>query len=218
MDTFLVDEGLRGVISALFFTFTLKRTPKKIEYEKDYVFCPEDTLFTLRTCEKDVKRVENALIKYGGLDILRDMRLCLCYDNNSPYLAVFNYGKAVLTARRNLKNELAYPDVWEFFSRINKVNDEVLITSQQLRFRESRSGTLFAEYCPNNDITRLLLPVFFKQYKNRSFIIHDLRRGNIGISNGKQFYLENSLANCRFNQEQAQKHYKQLSEKYCFNK
>lgn len=218
MDTFLVDEGLRGVISALYFAFTLKRTPKKIECEKTYIPCPDDLVFTLRTSEQDVKRVERALIKYSGISILNDMKICLCYDNESPYLAVFNYASAVLSARRDLKNELSYPDVWEFYSRLNEVKSEVSKTIKTLAFRNSLSGTLLAEYCPNNDITRLLLPSLFKQYPKKAFILHDLRRGIIGISNGKQLYCESADMNFGFSANTRQKRYNEISLKYSFNK
>ena len=53
-----------------------------------------------------------------------------------------------------------------------------------LRFHETVRGVLYAVYSPDNDITELIAPHYLSRLGVQPFIIHDLKRGRIAISDG----------------------------------
>lgn len=218
MNTFLVDEGVRGVLAALFVAYTEKITPNKIECEKDYKPVQDDLPLYLRAAECDIQRVERALVRYAGLQILSDIKACLCFDGNKRYMTAYNYAHAVLESRRDIKQELSYPDVWEFFERVREVKKEAEYFIQSIKFRQNECGVVYAQYCPDNDITKLIMPSLFKQSPSKKFIVHDIRRNFVGICNGRDFYYEKQDSKGGFNFEKAQKYYQSIQEKYSIKK
>ena len=218
MVTFLVEEGLRGIIGALFFAFTQKITPNKIEWFNSYKPLKEDVLFHLRTSEIDLKRVERAIIKYAGLDAIADMNTCLCLNDKKVNIIVFNYASAILSARTNIKDQLCYPDVYEFFEGVNKVNEEIDRTCKFIRLNSTDNGLHFAEFCPNNDLTKPVARKMASKYQKTPFVLHDIRRGKIAISNGKTLYYENCSTSTGFDKDKTEKYYTELKKKYCIKK
>lgn len=218
MITFLVEEGIRGIIGALFFAFTQRVTPNKIEWVNTYKPEPEDVLFQLHTSEPDIKRVEKALIKYAGLDVIADMNTCLCLNDKKANIIVFNYASAILTSRRRIKDLVYYPDVYEFFEGIDKVNEEIERTCSFIRLTPNLNGLHFAEFCPVNDLTKPVARSLATKYQKTPFVLHDIRRGKIAISNGRSLYYENCGNNTGFDREKTERYYNELKNKYCIKK
>ena len=83
-----------------------------------------------------------------------------------------------------------------------------------MRFKETESGVLYAPYSPDNDITALLMPHFMKRLPYRPFVIHDLKRKTVGISDGRTFRMVKTDALAEITLSKDEKEYENLFKSY----
>lgn len=136
--------------------------------------------------EEKCVRVLKAVEKYDEKAV-EDILLALkCCDGLKEQTA-FNYIKRLMQAKAPVSKRLSMPEVIEFNDLVYKVTGELHRLKGLLRFMESANGALYAPYCPDNDITELLMPHFAARLKNERFVIHDTRRKLAGLYDGKQW-------------------------------
>ncbi len=185
MKIFLIDKSIDGILSALYVSFTEKIIPDEVEERN--VFQPQIDAVTINiiTNSNHSERVKKALFKYGGNDIIALMKICLKSNDPKCLLYTFNYGYLTLQERKDVSTHLGNKMVSDFSFTLQKVLHERHIMTGFLRFKESAGGVLYAQYSPDNDITDLLAPHFLRRLGHSPFIIHDLKRNVLCISNGK---------------------------------
>lgn len=136
----------------------------------------------LEKCE----RVRQGLKKYDRHaveDILTALRSC---DTRKEQVC-FLYLKRILEMKKPIRNAYALPEVVAFNDLLYKITGETHRLKGLLRFKETASGTFYAPYSPDNDITDLLMPHFAARFKAEKFIIHDIGRGIAGFYNGERW-------------------------------
>lgn len=198
MILFLCDYSIDGLLSALYISFTEKIKPISIVDRSNYQ--PRFDVFTreIKTDKNHADRVKNALVLYGGDDIVSHLRLCLSSCNERAFTIAFNYAYFTLLKRHDISKNLTQKCVYEFSYIVQKVLHERHIMTGFLRFFESSSGVLYAKYSPDNDITDFLAPHFLRRLGNIPFIIHDIKRNKIAISNGKIIKIEYTELSANF--------------------
>lgn len=184
MKIFTIENSIDGILSALFISFTEKIIP---DFVADYkTFQPRLDAIDIKIITDNVhaQRVKKALFNYGGDDIIYLMKICLMSCEENALTSAFNYGYLTLKLRKNVADRLSEKIVSDFSYTVQKVLHERHIVSGFLRFSESERGIMYARYSPDNDITQLLAPFFLKRLGHVPFIIHDVKRGKISISDG----------------------------------
>ena len=73
---------------------------------------------------------------------------------------------------------------------------------------------MYAEYSPDNNITNILAPHFLRRLGAIPFIIHDVKRGVVAISNGKSIKLTNTTLPVNFTSSAVEKEMNTLWRKY----
>lgn len=77
--------------------------------------------------------------------------------------------------------------------RISKyVSEEAHKLKGFLRFKELKSGVLYAEMSPNNNVIFILAEHFKKRLMNEKFLIKDVNRGIYAFYDGKKIYYLNN--------------------------
>ena len=185
MKTFVIDGNIDGILSALFVSFTENIKPDAVEDKEVYQPTIGSVCINIETDKVNAERVKTALFKYGGGDIVALIRVCLRSCDKKRLTTAFNYGHLTLKTRTDISNRLGEKAVSDFSFTVQKVLHERHIVSGFLRFKESARGVLYAQYSPDNDITELLAPHFLRRLGNIPFIIHDLKRNLIAISDGR---------------------------------
>ena len=185
MKIFLIDDNINGILSALFISFTENIMPDSIENKK--IFQPKigAVAIPIISDQKNAERVKTALFKYAGDDIIALIKVCLKSCSPHALTVAFNYAHLILKERRDISNMLGEKIVSDFSYTVQKVLHERHIITGFLRFSESERGVLYARYSPDNDITDLIAPHFLRRLGDIPFIIHDLKRNVICISNGR---------------------------------
>lgn len=185
MTIFKTAKSLDGLLDALFYSFTKKVIPDGVIslscYQMDFtsviVSVPKFSV-------KDRLRVKSALIKYGGEDIISDLEICLLSGDENALKYAFDYTRITLNSRKNCITDISNPFVAPFRYCMKNVLDERHRATGFLRFSESENGVLYAPFTPDNDITQIVAPHFLRRLGEIPFIIHDVKRNRIAVSNG----------------------------------
>jgi probable DNA metabolism protein len=184
MKIFTIEKNLDGILSALYFSFTEKIMPDLIEEIETYQPRFDGVIINIPTNISVCERVKNALFKYAGDDIVYHLKICLMCKEHTALIHAFNYAHLILKYRKNVADMFGEKAVSDFSYTVQKVLHERHIFTGLLRFRESLQGVLYARFSPDNDIVELLSPHFLKRLGKLPFIIHDVSRNKLVISNG----------------------------------
>ena len=182
-------KSLDGILDALFYSFTKKVVPDNVTplsvYQMDFTSV---IVNVPKFSENERQSVKSALNKYGGDDIINDVNLCLLSGNDNALKYVFDYTRATLNRKTNCICDISDPFVAPFRYCIKNVLDERHRTTGFIRFRESENGVLYAPFSPDNDIVELVAPHFLRRLGTTPFILHDVKRNRVAISDGNTFH------------------------------
>ena len=182
-------KSLDGILDALFYSFTKGIISDNVialnVYQMDFTSV---IINVPKFSEKDRLRVKSALVKYSGEDIINDVNLCLLSGDEKALKYAFDYTRATLNRKTNCICDISNPFVAPFRYCIKNVLDERHRATGFIRFRESENGVLYAPFSPDNDIVGLVAPHFLRRLGTTPFILHDVKRNKVAISDGNTFH------------------------------
>lgn len=187
MTVFLIDKSVKGICSALFYSFTERVAPDYVAPREGFVRNFNDRYIEIATDGENSQRVLRALNKYGEENIAEHIKFCLMSCDINALKIAFDYARFTLSERRDVSSFLADKRVSDFSFTIKKVFCENHRLKGFIRFKETANGILYAPYSPDNDITEILCPHFVARLSGVPFIIHDVKRNKAGVSDGKRF-------------------------------
>lgn len=214
MKIFLVDNDIDGLLSGLFVSFTEKIYPDQV-WDKA-VYQPRLDAIGINV-EKDTakaERVKKALYNYGGSDVIAHLKVCLMSCNAFALSIAFFYAHFMLEKRCDISEHMNDKRVSDFSYTVQKVLHERHIMTGFLRFMQSSNGVMYAPYEPDNDITSLLAPHFLRRLGLTPFVIHDVKRNKVAISNGKAIKVLNTNLPANFCPSKNEQHFTLLYKKY----
>ena len=192
MKIFTIDNNIYGILSALYFSFTENIIPDLIEDVKTYQPRFDGVIINVPTTQSFSERVKTALFKYAGDDIIYHLKICLMCKENTALIYAFNYAYLILKYRTDVSEMLGEKAVSDFSYTVQKVLHERHVFTGLIRFRESLRGVLYARFSPDNDIVELLAPHFLKRLGKTPFIIHDISRNKLVMSDGNKLKTANT--------------------------
>lgn len=214
MKIFLTDKTLSGILSALYFSFTENVIPDDVK-EKDFASRSfTDEYITVEPFVSGENRVRSALIKYGGVRTVNAAKICLLSCEEKAAKFAFDFLYLTLLRRKCVIEDLSEKTVTDFLYAVNKVLTERHRFTGFIRFKETESGILYAPFTPDNDVTALLMPHFIRRLSYRPFVIHDLKRGVVGISDGRSYKTVKTDAVAAVNLSQDEKEWENLFKSY----
>lgn len=214
MKIFLIEKSMDGLLSALFVSFTENIYPDDVLYNDTYQPRIDAISINIVTDKVKANRVKTALYKYGGDDIIAHLNLCLSSCSVNNVKTAFCYAHYTLKMRTDVSERLGEKCVSDFSFTVQKVLHERHIMTGFIRFKESSSGIMYAEYSPDNDISSILAPHFLRRLGAIPFIIHDVKRGKVAISNGKNIKIMQTSLSANFTPSDAEREMNVLWRKY----
>ncbi|MBQ8426750.1 MAG: TIGR03915 family putative DNA repair protein [Clostridia bacterium] len=214
MIIFVCDYNVDGLLSALFISFTEKTKPTEVVDRTKYQPRFDAYIREIKTDKLQASRVKKALFSYGGNDIVAHLKLCLSSCNERAFTVAFNYAYYTLLSKTDVSEHLSEKCVYEFSYIVQKVLHERHVMSGFLRFFESANGVLYAKYSPDNDITSILAPHFFRRLGRIPFIIHDAKRNTIAISDGNTIKMDHTDLPANFKPSESEKLMNDLWKRY----
>lgn len=214
MKIFLIDNDIDGLLSGLFVSFTEKIYPDQV-WDKT-VYQPRLDAIGINV-EKDTakaERVKKALYNYGGNDVIAHLRVCLSSCSPQALSTAFFYAHYMLEKRCDVSEHMNDKRVSDFSYTVQKVLHERHIMTGFLRFMQSSNGVMYAPYEPDNDITSLLAPHFLRRLGITPFVIHDVKRNKVAVSNGKTIKIMHTDLPPNFCPSDNEQHFSLLYKKY----
>ena len=214
MKVFLIERNIDGLLSALYVSFVENLIPKEVQEKNIYQIRADAVYIDIPTNRQHSNRVKKALYKYGGDDIIAHLKVCLASCLPTALTTAFEYARLTLSYRTDISERFEEKCVTDFSFILQKVLHERHITTGFLRFKESANGVMYARYSPDNDVTYLVAPHFLKRLGNTPFIIHDISRNVIAISNGQNISITQTNLPANFMPSDNEENFNLLWRKY----
>lgn len=182
---FITSDNETGLYSAIFYAYEKKIFPDKVICGDEQISFT-DTAVGIIADEQKAARVKKCLYACKTKRAACDIAVALKSGEQEKTTIIFNYAKLVIDNKmRDISNNFANNYVFKFNDIVRRVFTEVHRFKGFLRFEQSDKDFLYAHYRPDNDITAFLMPHFFARLNSLPFLIHDVKRNVIGMSNGK---------------------------------
>ena len=185
MKIFMVEKNIESVFSAVFKSFYDKIIPDLVVENEAYNQVLGDEVFIVLNNKSIYERVENTLIKYGGFDVLFDVKLALCSNDKDALTKIFNYLYFTFYSKKDVSKDLSSPFVCEYNYLLAKVKNEINKVIASLKFVKNINGRIYSEFAPKNDIIEMIAPTFIKKLSGLPFEIYDTKRNKRVFSDGK---------------------------------
>ncbi|MDY6367119.1 MAG: TIGR03915 family putative DNA repair protein [Clostridia bacterium] len=212
MTVFITDKNEYGLYSALFYAFTHKIFPDNvITFDEPTAFTDENVKINVN--KENAVRVKKAILKYGAEQSVNAVKVCLLSCEANALITAFDFCRKTLETRKNCIEDLSLRTTTDFLYTVKKVLHERHKFTGFLRFRESENGVLYAPYSPDNDITELITPHFVKRL-NSPFIIHDVSRNVVSISDGQTFKIVKTTLKAEFTESSQERECEELFRTY----
>lgn len=214
----ICEDSLEGIFTGIYDAYLWKKP-----LEQMHLLLEEDENYRLfavyQTCKPDiekVRKVSSRIIRSFG----RDTYYCFCQAMASREKdkadAVFHAVVEGLRMddKRNILGNLSNPDIYRVFQLSRNVGKEAHAYIEFLRFRELKSGLLFAEIEPKNNIITFIIPHFADRLPLENFVICDVGRQIFAVHEAKKewflVYGVEKLATIKDKLSDKEEHYGEL--------
>ena len=186
MIAFTFDGTKDGLLTCVFDCYYNKKVPQVVTSSPLQTGFG-DEIIGVETDFNKAERVQNCINSLKTANIAYDIDFALKSGEELKFTAIFNYiKKAIDNKDEDVSKNFADADVLNFRDIISRITFEAHRQKGFLRFVEAKDGFYYAKYEPDNDITELLMPHFKNRFKF-PFIIHDVKRNILGLSDGKKY-------------------------------
>ncbi len=214
MNVFIIQKNLDGILQSLYYSYINNVLPDKILDEKMYQPFIGAVTIEISPIDCELSRVKNALIKYSGKSILNQTEICLKAQDENALKIAFDYCYQTLKYRSDISGCLSFDAVSEFFITVRKVLNERHRALGFLRFSVTKNGIMYAPFSPDNDIIDMVSPHFYQRLNKTPFVIHDLKRNKVAISNGEQVFYTQTTCKAELTLSENEEAFLSLWKKY----
>ncbi len=193
MTVYQCEDSLEGIFTAIYNAYQDGRSPEDTRITVNgelFLFARYVTVDA--EGEKTLKVMNTLKVRFGEDDYLR---LCLALSSSHEEKAQAVYQTVALglgekCSRGHLFDDLGNQWIHLAFTLARAAQNENHHLRGFLRFRELKSGLLFAVMGPKNNLLTFLMPHFSDRLPGENFIIYDEFRGLFGVHPaGGQWYV-----------------------------
>ncbi|MBP5466944.1 MAG: hypothetical protein J6Y43_05225, partial [Clostridia bacterium] len=121
MNIILSEKTVDGIATAIFISYADKLFPVRIEEKGVIQPAFSDNFISFMPSREKAARVKKALVKYGGLSIIPEIKLCLLSCETDCLTTAFNYACKFLDCKKDVSDNFADPVVLKFHDTVRKV-------------------------------------------------------------------------------------------------
>ena len=175
MTTYIFDNTLDGLLTAVFDSFALHQQPQLLaEGEQLPLFADEP--HRVVTDEAKAARVWKGLEKHLSREALRIISISWMSEERTLNQPLFNYICKVFLAGKDLSHNASDPDVLAVRNTCRRVLHEEQRMKQFIRFQKAKDGTYLAVVSPDHNVLPLIIDHFQDRFNDQSWLIYDARR------------------------------------------
>lgn len=186
----LCEDSPEGIFTGIYDAYLLKKP-----HERIHLMVKEEDNYRLfanyLTCKPDGEkacRVARTIRKQFGLEAYLAIFRAVSSAKEDKAEAVYKTVVTGLSMKNPVKvlENLKDPFVHRVFEIARRVGNETHGHVEFLRFRELRSGLLYAQIAPQNDVLAFIVPHFADRLPLENFIIHDKGRNLFAVHPARQ--------------------------------
>ena len=175
MTTYIFDNTLDGLLTAVFDSFALHQQPQLLaEGEQLPLFADEP--HRVVTDEEKAARVWKGLEKHLSREALRIISISWMSEERTLNQPLFNYICKVFQTGKDLSHNASDPDVLFVRNTCRRVLHEEQRMKQFIRFQKAKDGTYLAVVAPDHNVLPLIIDHFQDRFNDQSWLIYDARR------------------------------------------
>lgn len=182
----LYDASDDGYFTAVFTAYQNKIKPRDILPAQGFQGALETEVLLITTDAQKSARVKEKL-KQLSQYCYREILYALSSCEKNKGILTYNFIDFFLKTGADAIKVLGNDAVLKFNYLVNRVKIETHRFLGFIRFEQAQTGFLYSHYEPDNDITKFIMRHFFDRMGKTPFIIHDVKRNILGLSNGKRF-------------------------------
>ncbi|MEY3091090.1 MAG: hypothetical protein RL113_1406 [Pseudomonadota bacterium] len=179
----IYDGSFEGFLTALHRTYTSKTIPDKLTKEISTISLLDECI-TIETDLEIASRVSKRIGKHFPKKIQERMAHVFLCDDLSFEVDLLLYIR-IGFKNLNLMQNLSHPVIYAIEGYQKRLLSTVHKMDAFTRFEMLEDGTLYAKIAPPRNVLPLLGRHFVKRLKKERFIIHDIKRSLIAVSDGK---------------------------------
>ena len=175
MTTYIFDNTLDGLLTAVFDSFALRQQPQLLaEGEQLPLFADEPH----RVAADEVKaaRVWKGLEKHLSREALRIISISWMSEERALNQPLFNYICKVFHTGKDISHNASDPDVLAVRNTCRRVLHEEQRMKQFIRFQKAKDGTYLAVVSPDHNVLPLIIDHFQDRFNDQSWLIYDACR------------------------------------------
>ncbi|MCL2420573.1 MAG: TIGR03915 family putative DNA repair protein [Defluviitaleaceae bacterium] len=183
------DGSFEGFLSILYAYYYDRIVPAYIQSEDEYQQTLDTEEFHIST---DIKRAAQVLkgiqqkISLQSEDYLTYAFLAE-EDDDSRFMDMFRYTLLGFKVGHMVDSHLHQDYVLGVHKRARYVGKEAHLLTGFCRFAETKQGVFYSSITPNNDVLPILAEHFSDRMMNQAWIIHDKKRHQAAIYDGKKY-------------------------------
>ncbi len=180
-----VDENIDSLFTAVFELFgrtDIAAVTSRAEVQMS--LCSEH--ITLSADAEKAGRIRTAARRLLGDFGMQEVFDAYRSGHGSREKVIFDYLTMLFKEGKNSVKNLARAEVVAFKEILERVRHESHLMRGFVRFMRAQSGIYYAEIAPDNNVLDMVMPFFCRRFNDMRFVVHDSRRGLLGIYDGKR--------------------------------
>ena len=175
MQTYIFDNTLDGLLTAVFDSFSLKQQPEVLLGAGEQLPLFADEPHRVVTDAEKAERVWKGLEKRLDREALRLISVSWLSESKELYTPLFHYIYKVFR-HDGIERNFADPDVLYVTNTARRVMHEQLRMKQFMRFQKAKDGTYLGVVSPDNDVLPLIIDHFQDRFNDQPWLIYDAKR------------------------------------------
>mgnify|MGYP002855721817 CR=1 FL=1 len=177
MQTYIFDNTLEGLLTAVFDSFFLHQQPEFLLTEGEQLPLFANEPHHVVTDFEHAERVWKGLEKYLSQDGLHMITISWLSEERTLNQPLFNFiCKVFRTKVKHLEHNSSDPDVLEVKNTCRRVLHEQLRLKQFIRFQKAKDGTYLAVISPDHNVLPLIIDHFQSRFNDQPWLIYDAKR------------------------------------------
>ncbi|MBQ9216441.1 MAG: TIGR03915 family putative DNA repair protein [Prevotella sp.] len=177
MQTYIFDNTLDGLLTAVFDSFFLHQQPEFLLTEGEQLPLFANEPHHVVTDIEHAERVWKGLEKYLSQDGLHMITISWLSEERTLNQPLFNFiCKVFRTKVKYLEHNSSDPDVLEVKNTCRRVLHEQLRMKQFIRFQKAKDGTYLAVVSPDHNVLPLIIDHFQDRFNDQLWLIYDAKR------------------------------------------
>jgi probable DNA metabolism protein len=180
------DDTFEGLLTAVFEAYSQKEDPEILSGRGGVQLSLDGLSRSIRTDPEKAERVWRGVERRMSVHALQLFYTAWLGESPEVPTLVLHAIRGGMRRGADILGNFQDSRIQRLNELYRKVNKEVHFFTGTLRFRLSPSGVLYAGYEPDGNITELLAPHFVERFSCEQFLIHDLKRGNCAVFDGRE--------------------------------